>query len=167
MKAHPDLNDTLDAEGGEGVRARHDKARRFNGNAPPASAPPISGRPMSTSKSATSKKLDWLEAVRFDRSLLPIDYKVASALAKHMNSQTGQCNPSDPLLALEVGCSVRTVNRARERLRDAGWIAWRRTRTSSRFQLLHDKVADFLNQMKAARAERRKRRQGGDEDKPL
>jgi AAA domain len=31
MKAHPDINDTLREEGVEGVRARHDKAHRANG----------------------------------------------------------------------------------------------------------------------------------------
>jgi len=30
MKDHPDINDTLQAEGVEGVRARHDRARKFN-----------------------------------------------------------------------------------------------------------------------------------------
>lgn len=32
MKAHPDINDTLRAEGSDAVRARHDGARRFTGN---------------------------------------------------------------------------------------------------------------------------------------
>jgi hypothetical protein len=31
-KAHPDINDTLREQGPEAVRARHDQARRFNGN---------------------------------------------------------------------------------------------------------------------------------------
>jgi RecA-family ATPase len=32
MKEHPDVNDTLRAEGVEGVRARHDQARKYEGN---------------------------------------------------------------------------------------------------------------------------------------
>jgi RecA-family ATPase len=38
-KAHPDINDTLRAEGSDGVRRRHDKSRRYNGsnNAPESS----------------------------------------------------------------------------------------------------------------------------------
>jgi hypothetical protein len=41
MKAHPDINDTLRAEGADAVRTRHDRAKKHNGPATPAPAFPL------------------------------------------------------------------------------------------------------------------------------
>jgi hypothetical protein len=40
MKGHPDINDTLRDEGTEGVRRRHDRAKRFNNGKPADAAGP-------------------------------------------------------------------------------------------------------------------------------
>ena len=41
-----------------------------------------------------------------------------------LNVQTGQLDPSDKTVAAETGWSVRTIARARERLRASGLLSW-------------------------------------------
>lgn len=41
-----------------------------------------------------------------------------------LNVQTGQLDPSDKAVAAETGWSVRTIARARERLRASGLLSW-------------------------------------------
>jgi hypothetical protein len=65
-KAGPDINDTLRSEGTEGVRRRHDKARRYNGKAEESEAVTLAdfhayssqsaGTPFDPTPSATPRK---------------------------------------------------------------------------------------------------------------
>jgi hypothetical protein len=108
--------------------------------------------------SFTGRKLDWLRCVAFDPWLTPIDFEVAFAIAQHENQSTGQCNPSDARIAAEIGCDPRTVRRARHRLRETGWLDWKRTRATNQYRLIHDYVESTLILIKTMHNARRKPR---------
>jgi hypothetical protein len=79
--------------------------------------------------------LNLLKASRFDRTIGAFDKLVLAAIADHMNNHSGQTWPvADDTIALEVGLpsgSDRLIRRARKNLREAGYLRWRRTRTSN------------------------------------
>jgi DNA-binding transcriptional regulator YhcF (GntR family) len=56
-------------------------------------------------------------------------------LIDHRNKNTGQCNPKWQTLAAELDISQRTIARAMQELKQAGWIAWKRTRLSSKYEI--------------------------------
>jgi len=65
-----------------------------------------------------------LWAVMADPSLPPTAKCLFSVLIlKHLNRETARCNPSIALVAREIGASRRTVFRAIDDLKAAGWIA--------------------------------------------
>lgn len=101
-------------------------------------------------KTFTGQRLDWCKAVRFDRGLQAVDFKVGSTIADHVNAKTGVAKVSDAIIAIKAACSIRTAIRARERLRDRGWLDWRRTPTANRYLLRYDKVSGFLDMITAA-----------------
>lgn len=83
-------------------------------------------------KNATSRKLNFLKAARFDRTISAFDKLVLAALADHMNKHSGQTWPvADETIALEIGSGRRSVRRSRMKLRKAGYLTWHRTRTSN------------------------------------
>jgi hypothetical protein len=113
----------------------------------------------------TGGKLDWLKCVAFDPRLkpYPYDFKVAFQIAQHVNERTGHAIVSDEAIAEKTGGgSVRNVWNARHRLRDTGWLTWRRTRTASVYSLNYDKVNGVLDMItvssEARREKRRKKR---------
>lgn len=108
----------------------------------------------------TGHKLDWMKCVSFDRRLESYDFKVGFVIAQHVNQHTGTAMLSDETIADEAGNgSVRNTVRARQRLRDAGWIAWRRTRTANVYELRFDNVERYLDMITVSRDARRDRRQ--------
>jgi hypothetical protein len=127
-------------------------------------------RRMSVSKLAaksttvTGRKLDWLKCVAFDPRLksYPYDFKVAFQIAQHVNERTGNAFVSDETIADKTGGgSVRNVWNARHRLRDAGWLTWRRTRTASVYSLNYGRVngvLDMITVSSEARHEKRRKR---------
>lgn len=68
----------------------------------------------------------WVRA--FLRAAVAAEYPatiiaVAMALIElHFNRKTGQCNPGYPVLAAELSCSKKTIQRAATRLEHDGWI---------------------------------------------
>jgi DNA-binding MarR family transcriptional regulator len=82
-------------------------------------------------------------------------YAVGMALSMHAKPTTGVCWPSAGMLAERIGCHERTVRRALERLRGAGWVSWQaRPRTSHRFRLTVPPLA-LLPDTESARPDRK------------
>jgi hypothetical protein len=108
----------------------------------------------------TSRKMDWLNALNFDRRRHPLDVTVALAIASHLNEESGTAWPSDETIACEAGgISTRSVKYARQRLRKAGWLTWkRRARDTNKYWLLIDKVEATLATRKAQADSRRELR---------
>jgi hypothetical protein len=105
---------------------------------------------------ATSRKLFWLTCVNFDHSRVkPYDFRVAFVIAQHINRNTGNARLSDETIADEAGGSLRNVARARQLLREFGWLTWRRTRTCNVYSLNHDRVSRTLDMLTASRDARR------------
>jgi len=93
----------------------------------------------------TGQRLDWCKAVRFDPRLLAVDFKVATTISDHVNEKSGIARVSDAIIAIKAACSISTVIRSRERLRDAGWLDWRRTARESGYRLCFEKVSRVLD----------------------
>lgn len=64
----------------------------------------------------------WMAAICADPELKRAAKTIATRLALHMNSLTGQCNPSISTLAQGCATTSRTVERSIKELEDAGWI---------------------------------------------
>lgn len=111
-----------------------------------------------TIQTFTGRKLDWLKCCAFDRRIQPWDFEVAFVISQHVNARTLSAMLSDEAIADEAGGSPRNVRRARERLRSAGWIKWRRTRTANIYEMLFEKIGGILDAITAVRDERRDRR---------
>jgi hypothetical protein len=111
-------------------------------------------------KEFTSRKLDWLKCCSFDRLLEPLDFKVGFVIIQHVNAKKGTAILSDETIADKTGGgSVRNVSRARCRLRDAGWLTWKRTRTANVYTPVFDKVSGTLDAITKSSDARRERRQ--------
>ena len=65
------------------------------------------------------------------QKIKPEDLAVYCAIRSHLNTETGQCNPSELRLAKMLGISERTVRRSLRRLLVAQVIARKRTRRLS------------------------------------
>jgi hypothetical protein len=70
---------------------------------------------------------EMVKASRFTSSALAVAF---SLLYRHLNAQTGRCDPSVPTLAEETGLSDRSVKSAIDELRNSGW--WRIERGGGR-----------------------------------
>jgi hypothetical protein len=120
--------------------------------------------------SFTSRKLDYCKACNFDPRVEPYDFKVVYLIAQHINEKTGMALLSDETIADETGGSPRSVRRSRNRLRDAGWLSWRRTSTANIYALDYSNVGpifDLITVSRDERRERRGRRRKGIHDRPL
>jgi hypothetical protein len=116
-----------------------------------------SGSDRATLSSFTGAKLDWLKCVAFDRRLKPYDFKVAFVIAQHLNVNTGSTMLSDETIADESAASIRSVKRARVRLRKAGWLAWHHTQTANIYRPDYSKVSFTLDAITLSREARRER----------
>src|SRR3954465_12850585 len=72
-----------------------------------------------------------LDALRADRiangELTAIDELVWRELAfRFTNKKTGACFPSYETIAAHAGCCRRTVANSIKRLKEAGWLRWKR-----------------------------------------
>ena len=74
----------------------------------------------------TSRKLDLINALLVDPRLIPSDFKVAVVLVQFMNSETGMIFPTLETIADIVHMSTRNVEKCLVRLRQAGWLVWKR-----------------------------------------
>ena len=67
---------------------------------------------MKESKSFTSDKLDWLDQVVSDRKLRDFSFKVAYAIAQHINAESKIAYPGHARLATLLGASRRGIQKA-------------------------------------------------------
>jgi hypothetical protein len=74
-------------------------------------------------KTTTRDIFTWLNQVLADRCLPPIAFKLAFAVAQHVNKDTGIAYPSRARLASLVGIDSRSVNRLAKRLVSAGHLS--------------------------------------------
>lgn len=70
----------------------------------------------------TRQIFDWLNGVLADRKIPPAAFKLAYAIAQHVNAATGVAFPSKGRLGSIIGVDDRSVVRLARRLRDAGHI---------------------------------------------
>jgi hypothetical protein len=77
--------------------------------------------------------------------------RVLAALTDHMNNHTGSTWPvADETIALEISSKWRrSVVRARNGLRDKGYITWRRTGRSNVYSFNFAKAKPILQMLKA------------------
>jgi len=122
----------------------------------------IEASPSSDRKIATSEKLDWLDAVMADHSLDARAKVIAYCIMQHVNRETGTAFVSDATITDKTGMPNRWVRRARNDLRAASWITWKRTtNTANRYSILTEPMAAIAEQqqsLKQAREERRMQR---------
>jgi AraC-like DNA-binding protein len=69
------------------------------------------------------ERLGWLNTLQADRTLSPAAVRVAIALAYRVNAHTGQLNPTMSTLAIDVGMSPRSVERAVGELQHHNYIS--------------------------------------------
>jgi hypothetical protein len=97
-------------------------------------------------KSFTSDKLDILDAMALDPRLTPTDFRVAYWLIQHVNAETGQCNPSQRLIAQYCNLKERTVRAAIGHLCNAGWLRKSRSgRGSNQYRFSDSNVSAMLD----------------------
>jgi hypothetical protein len=119
---------------------------------------------------STSEKFDWLDAVMADHRIDARAKVVAYCIMQHLNRGTGFAFVSDPTITDKTGIPKRWVQRARNDLRAAGWIAWRRTGTANIYSPLTEPmpgIAEHQRILKKARRDRRRDTQRvAHQDKP-
>jgi hypothetical protein len=106
----------------------------------------------------TGRKCDLLKAMRFDGRVNDQAYRVASNILDHLNEKTERTILSDDLIAFEIAGAPRTVRRARELLRETGWMTWHRTRKANIYSFDFEKVVPFLAMLARERNARREKR---------
>jgi hypothetical protein len=117
--------------------------------------------PSSDQKIATSEKLDWLDAVIADHRLDARAKVIAYCIRQHVNRDTGIAFVSDATITDKTGVPNRWVRRARNDLRAANWIDWKRTRTANVYSTSTEPMAAIAEQqrtLKEARDTRRRER---------
>lgn len=110
-------------------------------------------------KSFTSHKLNWLDCVANDRRLKHAAFKVAYAIMQHVNSETLVAWLSDDTLVDVTGISRAQVQRHRESLKEAGWLAWERTGNANHYTPFFDQMPAGLDDILAKRAKRKELRE--------
>ena len=85
--------------------------------------------PRNHNQSFTSRKMDWLDAVSYDRRLLPIEKVVAWRVMQCANAKTGKAWPSQEWIAERVNTVERVVRRSLKKLSETGWLKIYRKRT--------------------------------------
>lgn len=110
----------------------------------------------------TSAKLDWLDAVMADHRLDARAKVVAYCIMQHLNREAGTAFVSDLTISHKTRIPMRWMQRARNALRSASWIIWKRTRTANVYSTLTGpmaSIAEDQRELKQAREERRMRKQ--------
>jgi hypothetical protein len=119
----------------------------------------IDGSDSPSNTKFTSIKLRWMTSV-MSAALTSIDKCVAFIIMNAINEKTRDWKLSDETIAALLGntVSISSVKRARKRLRDAGWIGWKRTRDANVYFLCHENVWAAMDEIMKGRMARRERR---------
>jgi hypothetical protein len=91
--------------------------------------------------------------------LTPFEKCAAYVIQNAINEHTRDWKLSDETIAARIGKpgAIRAVRRARRRLRDAGWIGWKRTRDANVYFLCHENVPAAMDEITKGRLARKKR----------
>lgn len=74
-----------------------------------------------------ARKLSWVGEIALDKRVAPMAFRLAYLLADQFwNWETGQCNPSLETLAELLDVDEKTMRRANQNLKDAGYATWRK-----------------------------------------
>jgi hypothetical protein len=111
-------------------------------------------------RSFTSQKLEWLKCVMSDADVPPRTFEVAFCIVQHVNAGKGYAYVSDETIADETGSCIRDVQRARNTLRDTGWLKWKRTGEANVYTPLYHKMSAALDAILVKRDLRQERREG-------
>jgi hypothetical protein len=91
-----------------------------------------------TDRKFNSDKFRWLNSVCSDPAVSSTSFRVAYAIADHLNKTTRNAWPSQQRIARRFGCHQKTVQRAIKELEGLGWLKVRRRRdglTSNRYEI--------------------------------
>jgi hypothetical protein len=110
----------------------------------------------------TSIKLRWMTAFMSTTGFTSFDKCVAFVIMNAINEHTRDWKLSDETIAALLGRkgpnAARSVIRSRMKLRDAGWIGWKRTRDANVYFLCHENMWAAMDEIMQGRAARRARR---------
>jgi hypothetical protein len=112
-------------------------------------------------RSFTSAKLDWLTALSADPRLDARAFEVGFCIVQHMNANSERSIVSDDAISDKTGIPKRWVLRARQSLKEAGWIDWQRTGMANVYSILRgriDAVTERQLVLKEMRTNKRKAR---------
>jgi hypothetical protein len=92
--------------------------------------------------------------------LTTTDKCVAFVIMNAINEKTRDWKLSDETIAAQLGntVSISSVKRARKRLKEGGWIGWKRTRDANVYFLCHENVWATMDEIMRQRMERKARR---------
>ena len=112
------------------------------------------------SKSATTftgEKLDWIDALIFDRRISNRAARFGTYIANRINSETRHWVISDIAASAECGIPRSKIGKARRELVDLGWIRLKggRKGVAACYELALKRVSRFLDYRTAQREERR------------
>lgn len=118
---------------------------------------PKDDTPATDLASFTSQKLDWLVCLSYDPHISPMMFEVGFAVMQHVNAKTLRAWVSDETIAEKTGVCIRDVQRARNRLRNVGWLSWKRTGKANVYEPLFDRIDSILDELTIMRDERKER----------
>lgn len=77
-------------------------------------------------------RLDWQDRICFDRDVSHVDFRIAFAIAWHINRRSGKTHVGRHTIAEKIGVHVRTVDHSIQRLERYGYLDVHRNRGRSR-----------------------------------
>jgi hypothetical protein len=105
----------------------------------------------------TGKKIDFLKAVRFDRTVSDAAFRVMTVVVDHLNERSGRTKLSDETIAFEGGMTPRAVRRARAVVKGR-WLKWTRTGRTANIYFVNFAAAEpLLVALKEAREAKRQK----------
>ena len=78
-----------------------------------------------------SQKMRWLNEINADCDISSTSFRVAYAIADHLNRVTGCAWPSNTRIAKRMGLSNKSISRAIGELENRGWLNVKRSRMST------------------------------------
>jgi hypothetical protein len=117
--------------------------------------------PPASNEKFTSRKLSWMNCITFTSTLTPFEKLVAIVIMQTINETTEDWAISDEAIAVLCGKpgAIRSVKRARRRLRKGGWLMWkRRPNAANLYRLNYCNVMSGLDARREAQANLRELR---------
>jgi hypothetical protein len=114
--------------------------------------------PRDVTRSFTSRKLDLLKCLNVDPRVKSSTFKIAYCILQHVNEKTGAAFVSDQTIHDETNVCVRQIIRARQELRDLGWMRWRRSRSANTYRFNETNKNGYLDILIARRDARQDQR---------